>query len=108
MILFIWKQYCAKPSNYPQKYFQVGQAMLEKSVSAIQHIGTRKKFFRRFPILLHTVVVSHYTYKKRGEAVKMLITIYLKSSLVTRFVQTCYLISIYNGVCTVFSYDIPQ
>ena len=90
-----------------KKLFRLDK-QLEKSVSAIQHIGTRKKFLRRFAILLHTVVVSHYTYKKRGEAVKMLITIYLKSSLVTSFVQTCNLISIYNDVCTVFSYDTPQ
>ena len=47
-------------------------------------------------------------FDQKGQAVKMLKTNYYRSLLVTIFVQTCSLISIYNGMYTVCSYDIPQ
>ena len=63
-------------------------------------------------ILLHTVVVLHYTRHMKmarlvkrggGEAVKMPKTMYYKSLLVANFI-----ISIYNGMYTVLSYDTHQ
>ena len=66
-------------------------------------------------ILLHAVVVLHYTHHikmaclvKGGKAVKMLKTKYYKGQLVINFVHPCSLISIYNGMYTVSSYDTPQ
>ena len=61
-------------------YFHIGQIWVENSVSAIQHIGNRKKFLSEvLPpliklIFLHTVVVLHYTHHKqsRERAVKLL------------------------------------
>ena len=84
---------------------------VENSVSAIQHIGNRKSNTEVLPpphthlvtklILLHTVVVLHYTHHIRwhdwseGRRLsKCSKTIYYKSSLVTNFLQTCSLISI--------------
>ena len=45
---------------------------------------------------------------KGGKAAKMLKTNYFISTLVPNFVQTCILISIFNGMYTVCSYDTPQ
>ena len=43
----------------------------------------------------------------KGGAVKMLKNIFFYKSLyATNFVQTCSLISIYNGMCTVCSYKV--
>ena len=63
-------------------------------------------------ILLHTVVVLQYTAHiqmtcliKGENAVKLVKN---KISLVTNFVQTCSLISIYTDMSTVCSYDTLQ
>ena len=66
-------------------------------------------------ILLHTVVVLHYTHHikwhalSKGERLsKFSKTSYCKSSLVSSFVQTCCVISFYSDMYTVCSYDTPQ
>ena len=72
---------------------------------AVQHI--ENIFFLKC-FLLQTVVVLHYTlsYKngmlgQREEGCQNA----HQSSLVANFAQTCSLISIYNGMYTVCSYD---
>ena len=65
--------------------------------------------------LLHTVVVLLYTHDTKvacfvtgGTLSKRSEIIYHKSLLVANFVQTYTLISIYNDIYTVCSYDTPQ
>ena len=74
----------------PKRIFTLNKGWVENSVSPFQHVGNGKVFFDMTPliklILLHTVVVCQNAQKC------------YKSSLVTTFVQTCSLISIYNGM----------
>ena len=107
-----------------KKNFHIGQVLIKKyglkTVSAVQLIENRKFYGCVFPlyiklILLHTVVVLHYTHHiqiacliKKGMLSKCSKTNYYKSSLVANFAQVCSLIHIYNGMYTVCSYDTPQ
>ena len=106
------------PQTIRKNVFHIGQLLIkiwvENCVSAIQHIGNRKRFLRWSPppliklILLRTVVVLHYKHHmqiacliKWWKAVKLLKTNYYKSSIVTYVVQICSLTSILM-VCVLY------